>query len=152
MVRSILGCAAALAVLGCRPDAVYDGMPSGPVLILIAAEQSDLCRPDCSTEAAQGSPLMQMLLGHRGDGGFPEGPVEPGTYRGPPEDDGGPGVLQWQIGGVCDDFGPPHHPTGTVTITRTPSEAGGRLEGSYRIDTGGDSDFQEGSFSARPCQ
>ena len=151
IARSILGCAAAFAVLGCRGDAVYDVGPSGPGFILIAAEQSDLCHRDCSTAAAQGSPLMRMFLGHRGDGGVPEGPVGPGTYLRPPADDGSPSVLQWEIGGVCDDPGPLHYPTGTVTITQMPSGPGTRLEGSYRIETGGTPDFPGGSFSARSC-
>jgi hypothetical protein len=118
-----------------------------------AAEQSDLCHPDCSTEALQVSPQTFFVVGHRGDGGLPEGPVGPGVYRAPAPEDGGTGVLQWSVGGLCDDVPPwPKAAYGTVTLTHVPSSLDDRLEASYQIDpSGGPYGFTAGTFSAHPC-
>ena len=154
MMRAVLACAAASAMPGCKPDAVWSFDEShGSISVTIAAEQSDLCHPDCSTEASQTSHQMFFVIGARGDGGLPESPLEPGVYQAPPPRDGGPGILQWEVGGVCDNAGSwPKFPSGTVTLTHVAWGPNDRLEGSYQIDpSGGPYFFTEGTFSARIC-
>ena len=157
MSRAVLACAAAFLLLGgSKPDAVWWFLEShdGAIGVTIAAEQSDLCHPDCSTEAVQVSPQTFFVVGHRGDGGLAEGPVGPGVYRAPAPEDGGTGVLQWSVGGVCDDF--PPYPlavsSGTVTLTHVPSNPSERLEGFYNLDpSDAQYGFTSGSFSAHTC-
>src|SRR5262249_19158778 len=106
MSRAVLAFAAASAMLGCKADRVYFVGSSGAIEVDIAAEQSDLCHKDCSTEALQVSPVMEIFIGHLGDGGFPDGPVGPGVYQGPPAPDGGTGVVGWSLAGACDQVPP----------------------------------------------
>src|SRR5215472_1893065 len=140
MHGAVLRSGAAFLLLGCsKPDAVWFLGPQGGISAEIAAEQSNLCHPDCSTEALQVSPQMSFFIGHRGDGGLPEGPVGPGVYQLPPPEDGGTGVLGWSVGGVCDQV-PPFPKavsSGTVTLTHVPSNPSERLEGSYNLDPSG---------------
>ena len=101
MVRQVIVCAAATAIFGCKAaDAVYWLSSNGSIEVSIAGEQSNLCHPDCSTEALQTSPKMDFFIGHRGDRGLFEGPVNPGAYSAPPPEDGGTGVQQWEVGGA----------------------------------------------------
>jgi hypothetical protein len=154
MSRAVLAFAAASAMLGCsKPDAVWSPGRQGAISVEIAAEQSNLCHPDCSTEALQVSGRMSFDIGHLGDGGFPEGPVGPGVYQGPPAPDGGTGVVGWQVGGVCDQVGIfPVEVSGTVTLTHVPSNPSERLEGFYNVDpSGAQYGFTSGSFSAHTC-
>ena len=154
MHAAVLGCGAAFLLLGCKqPDAVWFPGRQGAISVEIAAEQSNLCHPDCSTEALQVSGRMSFDIGHLGDGGFPEGPVGPGVYQGPPAPDGGTGVLGWQVGGVCDQVGIfPVEVSGTVTLTHVPSNPSERLEGFYNLDpSDAQYGFTSGSFSAHTC-
>src|SRR6516165_9306490 len=106
MHAAVLGCGAAFLLLGCKqPDAVWFPGRQGAISVEIAAEQSNLCHPDCSTEALQVSLEMSFTIGHLGDGGFPEGPVEPGVYQAPGPD-GGTRVLGFYLAGVCDQVPP----------------------------------------------
>src|SRR5262249_52306568 len=149
MHGAFLGCGAAFLLLGCKPDALWFPGPQGGIGVEIAAEQSNLCHPDCSTEALQVSARMSFFVGHRGDGGFPEGPVGPGVYQAPAPEDGGTGVLGWSVSGVCDQVGPfpKAVSSGTVRLTHVPSSPSERLEGSYTLDpSGGPYGFTEGTF------
>src|SRR5262249_25891648 len=153
MSRAVLAFAAASAVLGCKADRVYFVGSSGAIEVDIAAEQSDLCHKDCSTEALQVSPVMEIFIGHLGDGGFPDGPVGPGVYQGPPAPDGGTGVVGWSLAGACDQVPPlPIAVSGTVTLTHVPSNPSESLEGSYKLDPSSSQyGFTEGTFSAHSC-
>jgi hypothetical protein len=151
-----MSCTASLVMLGCKqPDAIYFAAPGGSIEVSIAAEQSDLCHKDCSTEASQVSPEMSFVIGRRGDGGIPEGPVGPGVYRAPAPDDGGPGVFGFEVAGVCDQVPgwPKYLASGTVTLTHVPSRPDEHLEGSYQLDpdSGASYGFTAGTFSARAC-
>ena len=160
-MRRILGvCVLLIGTTGCRPDAIFLIGPSGEVYVSIAAEQSDLCEPDCSTEAAQVSGLMTFLLGSSTDGGIlaAEGPVVSGTYSAPPPG-GGLGVFQWRISGVCDTTGIPPDVMGTVTVTHAPTGLDDRLEGSYQIEavvpsseSGRVEAFTSTTFHAHACR
>jgi hypothetical protein len=150
-----LSCAALLIVetAGCSGDAVFSSFPSGAD-IEIAPMQSNICPRDCMSvsEGQQLSPLMVLTIEGFEDGG-PSGQLVPGTYL-----SGQPGptttallVTFWQIGGLCDNTNGPFDVTGTVTVTHVPTASGDRLEGSFKIVDGGSSDFNGGTFSARPC-
>jgi hypothetical protein len=154
MHGDVLCCGAAFLLLGCKPDALWFPGREGAIGAEIAAEQSNLCHPDCSTEALQVSPQMSFTIGYGAGEGFPVGPVGPGVYQAPAPD-GGIGVLEWSVGGVCDQV-PPFPKavvSGTVTLTHVPADPSERLEGSYKIDpSGGPYGFTEGTFSAHTCQ
>ena len=96
---------------------------------------------------------MVFFIGRPVDRASPEGPVAPGAYEAPPPEDGGVGVVQWTVGGVCDQVPPfPKSVSGIVTLTHVPSSSNDRVEGSYQVDpSGGPSGFTEGSFSAHSC-
>jgi hypothetical protein len=154
MSRAVLAFAAMSSMLCCsKPDTVWSPGLQGAIGVEIAAEQSNLCHPDCSTEALQVSARMTFAIGHLDDGGFFEGPVGAGVYQGPPAPDGGTGVLAWSVGGVCDQVGIfPVEVSGSVTLTHVPSNPSERLEGFYNVDPSSTQyGFTSGTFSAHTC-
>lgn len=142
-------------------DASFFLYPGGGVGVDIAFKQSDVCNLDCSTEEAQLSPVMSIVLQRYVDGGVSGGELVPGTYVSGPSGpmDTGLFVTLWKSGGACDNTNIcPCDVVGTVTITQVPASSADRLQGTYQIDGGLQDEVgvararASGAFSAHTCR